>query len=86
MYGGNSFLAYMRGQAIVKQLAALGVQSTTPVAIVKTGKDAARYAKLSFEVKKPNGETTFTADELASIGRGSTTDSGAGRFQIFKFG
>lgn len=86
MYGGNSFLAYMRGQAIAKQLEGLINVTPTMVAEVKTGKDKARYAKLKFEVKKPDGTITFTADELRSIGQGSKNDSGEGRFQIFKFG
>ena len=86
MSGGNSFLAYMRGQAL-KNLVTKLVPGITPTvtAEVKTGGANARYAKVFVTVQKPDGTTDVTTDDLKTIGIGSKTISGAGTFKIYRY-
>jgi hypothetical protein len=86
MVGGNAFLAYYRGQVMLKALGNLaGVTPAAPEAIVAPGGDAAQFAKIYFTIKKPDNTTTITADDLATIGVGAKTTNLEGQFKIAKF-
>lgn len=84
MSGGNAFLAYQRGQAIMKAIGNTAGVTPTIKAEVKTGGDAAQYAKLIFTIKKADSQTTITDDDLKSIGAASSTTQLAGMMQMVK--
>lgn len=84
MSGGNAFLAYQRGQAILNAIGNTAGVTPTMKAEVKTGGDAAQYARLVFTVKKADNNTTITADDLKSIGVASSTETLGGQMKIVK--
>lgn len=84
MSGGNAFLAYQRGQAILNAIGNTAGVTPTMKAEVKTGGDAAQYARLVFTVKKADNNTTVTADDLKSIGVASSTETLGGQLKIVK--
>jgi len=84
MSGGNAFLSYQRGQALLKAIGNTAGVTPTMLAKVETGGDAAQYAKLIFSIKKPDQTTTITKDDLKTIGVKSTTSELGGQFKIIK--
>lgn len=84
MSGGNAFLAYQRGQAILNAIGNTAGVTPTMKAEVKTGGDAAQYARLVFTVKKADNTTTVTADDLKSIGVASSTEKLGGQMKIVR--
>ena len=52
------------------------------VAKVATGGDAARYSALYFNIKMPDGSTTTTKDNLASIGAKTNVTQLGGQFKM----
>lgn len=85
MSGGNAFLAYQRGQAMLNAIGNTAGVTPTVVATVAKGGDAARYARLVFSIKKPDQSTTTTKDDIANIGMKSATSDVAGKMQILAF-
>lgn len=86
MAGGNAFLAFNRGQALYKAIGNLaGVTPSTPEAKVLPGGDDAQFVKLFFTVKKSDGTTVITSDDLSTIGVGDKTTNLEGQFKIAKF-
>ena len=86
MSGGNAFLAYMRGKAIQTAIGNTAGVTPTMVATVATGGAAARFAALYFNIKKPDGSTTITADDLKSVGAKTNIQQLGGLLQILKSG
>jgi len=84
MSGGNAFLAYQRGQSLLKAIGNTAGVTPTMVAKVETGGDAAQYARLIFSIKKADQSTTTTKDDLNSIGAKATTTALGGQFKIVK--
>jgi hypothetical protein len=86
MSGGNAFLAYMRGKAIQTAIGNTAGVTPTMTATVATGGAAARFAALYFNIKKPDGSTTITKDDLKSIGAKTNIQQLGGLLQILKSG
>lgn len=85
MYGGNSFLAYKRGQALLEYVKQLLPGITPKVeSVVEKGEAAARYAKIFVEVKKSDGTTEITRDDLNKLEAGAKTTDVAGIYKIYK--
>jgi hypothetical protein len=84
MSGGNAFLAIMRGRALQTAIGNLAGVTPTMVAKVATGGDAARYSALYFNIKMPDGSTTTTKDNLASIGAKTNVEQLGGQFKILR--
>jgi hypothetical protein len=82
MSGGNAFLAYQRGQSMLAAVGNSAGVTPTVVATVAKGGDAAQYARLIFGIKKPDQSTTTTKEDMASIGKASSTAAMGGKFQI----
>ena len=82
MSGGNAFLAIMRGRALQTAIGNLAGVAPTMVAKVATGGDAARYSALYFNIKMPDGSTTTTKDNLASIGAKTNVTQLGGQFKM----
>lgn len=85
MSGGNAFLAYMRGKAIETAIGNTAGVTPTMTATVATGGAAARFAALYFNIKKPDGTTTTTKDDLKSIGAKTNVQQLGGLLQIMKY-
>ncbi len=85
MSGGNAFLAYQRGQAMLNAIGNTAGVTPTVVATVAKGGDAARYARLIFGIKKPDQSTTTTKDDIANIGMKSASSDLSGKMQMLGF-
>jgi hypothetical protein len=85
MSGGNAFLAYQRGQAMLAAVGNLAGVTPTMIATVAKGGDAARYARLVFGIKKPDQSTTTTKDDIANIGMKSASADVSGKMQLLGF-
>jgi hypothetical protein len=51
---------------------------------VEKGGAAARYSKLFYTIKKPDGTTVITQDDLISVGVKTGVEQLAGQFKIIR--
>jgi hypothetical protein len=84
MSGGNAFLAIMRGKALQAAIGNLAGVTPTMTAKVEKGGAAARYSKLFYTIKKPDGTTVITKDDLISVGVKTGVEQLAGQFKIIR--
>jgi len=84
MSGGNAFLAIMRGKALQAAIGTLAGVTPTMTAKVEKGGAAARYSKLFFTIKKADGTTVITKDDLATAGVKTGVAQLSGQFKIIR--